>query len=123
MRCGFITWKARDTDAPSLTSRVHSTDTLLILGVSFRIVGQRAMAEDCKSFTVRLRDISQGMVQAWEEVFGDPRYANKVEVSVRAVELVLQFTIYSTLQNTYEGKLFYTCGIRVGLCYASSFGW
>lgn len=39
------------------------------------------MAGEYKPFVVHLRDISQGMVQAWKEVFSDPRYAKRVEVS------------------------------------------
>lgn len=45
------------------------------------VAAVRTMAGEYKGFAVYLRDISQGMVQAWEEVFSDPRYEKRVEVS------------------------------------------
>ena len=39
--------------------------------------------DETKMFTVHLRDISKGLVSAWEKTFEDDCYKEKVKVSLR----------------------------------------
>ena len=55
------------------------------------LVAVRKMAEEYKAFAVYLRDISQGMVQAWEEVFSDPRYEKRIEASQSSAVIAMMY--------------------------------
>lgn len=66
------------------------------------LVAVREMAEEYKAFAVYLRDISQGMVQAWEEVFSDPRYEKRIEASQSSAVIVMMYNYTSLHSSMYE---------------------